>query len=66
MVSLFRKPTAEPVLDDRIAGLARRRSAQSMEPVDNAADPALLDTIAPLIAEHCLVGWDTNGESWEP
>jgi putative methionine-R-sulfoxide reductase with GAF domain len=33
---------------------------------DNPADPALLDAIAPLIAEHCLVGWDTNGESWEP
>jgi hypothetical protein len=30
------------------------------------ADPALLERIAGLIGEHCLVGWDTGGEAWEP
>ena len=30
------------------------------------ADPALLESIAVLIGEHCLVGWDTGGEAWEP
>jgi len=39
MVSLFRKPTAEPDLDDRIAGLARRRTAgQPLEPADRNPD----------------------------
>ncbi len=39
MVSLFRKPPAEPDLDGRIAGLARRRIAgQAAEPI--AAEPA--------------------------
>jgi hypothetical protein len=30
------------------------------------ADRALLERIAALIGEHCLVGWDTGGEAWEP
>jgi hypothetical protein len=30
------------------------------------ADPALLERVAGLIGEHCLVGWDTGGEAWEP
>ena len=30
------------------------------------ADPALLERIAPLISEHCLVAWDTGGAPWEP
>jgi hypothetical protein len=30
------------------------------------ADPALLERIAGLIGEHCLVGWDTGGEAWDP
>ena len=30
------------------------------------ADPALLERIAGLIGEHCLVGWDTGGEDWDP
>ena len=30
------------------------------------ADQALLERIAPQIAEHCLVAWDTGGEVWEP
>jgi pilus assembly protein CpaF len=39
MVSLFRKPSAEPDLDGRIAGLARRRTAgQPTEPVDGKPD----------------------------
>src|ERR1700723_360922 len=54
MVSLFRKSTAEPDLDVRIAGLARRRiDGQSVEPVDDkphepAADPQPLRPIAVL------------------
>lgn len=36
--------------------------------VDGAAgeDGALLERVAGLVAGHCLVGWDTGGESWEP
>jgi hypothetical protein len=30
------------------------------------ADPARLARVAELIAEYCLVGWDTHGERWEP
>jgi hypothetical protein len=30
------------------------------------ADPALIERIAALIGEQCLVGWDTGGEAWEP
>ncbi len=43
---------------DRIAELA----------VDGAPeeDRALLERVATLVAGHCLVGWDTGGESWEP
>jgi hypothetical protein len=31
-----------------------------------AADRAFLERVADLVAGHCLVGWDTGGESWEP
>jgi transglutaminase-like putative cysteine protease len=43
---------------DRIAELA----------VDAApeADRAFLERVAELVSGHCLVGWDTGGESWEP
>jgi hypothetical protein len=43
---------------DRIAELA----------VDGAAatDHAFLDRVAVLVSGHCLVGWDTGGESWDP
>ena len=34
--------------------------------VDGCDDPALLGRIAELIATHCLVGWDTAGEPWQP
>ena len=30
------------------------------------ADRAFLERVAALIAEDCLVGWDTGGEAWEP
>jgi L-methionine (R)-S-oxide reductase len=30
------------------------------------ADRAFLERVALLISPHCLVGWDTGGESWEP
>jgi hypothetical protein len=29
-------------------------------------DRALLEQVAALIPEHCLVGWDTGGAPWEP
>jgi GAF domain-containing protein len=30
------------------------------------ADRVFLERVALLISPHCLVGWDTGGESWEP
>jgi hypothetical protein len=43
---------------DRIAELA----------VDDAPeeDRMFLERVALLVSGHCLVGWDTGGESWEP
>jgi hypothetical protein len=43
---------------DRIAELA----------VDGAAetDRTFLERVAVLVSGHCLVGWDTGGESWDP
>lgn len=32
--------------------------------VDGDAGPDLLADVADLVAEHCLVGWDTGGEPW--
>jgi len=36
--------------------------------VDDAPeeDRMFLERVAYLVAGHCLVGWDTGGESWEP
>jgi putative methionine-R-sulfoxide reductase with GAF domain len=52
--------TAIPVTwnGDRIAELA----------IDDAPeeDRMFLERVASLVADHCLVGWDTGGESWEP
>jgi pilus assembly protein CpaF len=54
MVSLFRKPTAEPDLDNRIAGLARRRSAVTSVETDTRSDeptvppPPSLEPVAPV------------------
>ena len=50
--------TQVPVLfhGDRVAELA----------VDGAVDEAILARVAELIADHCLVGWDTGGEEWNP
>ena len=30
------------------------------------ADRAFLERVALIISPHCLVGWDTMGEAWEP
>ena len=30
------------------------------------ADTELLERVVGLVAGHCLVGWDTGGERWEP
>jgi hypothetical protein len=29
-------------------------------------DPGLLEQVAALLPEHCLVAWDTGGTAWEP
>src|SRR3954451_998946 len=29
-------------------------------------DRMFLERVADLVAGHCLVGWDTGGESWDP
>ena len=29
-------------------------------------DRVMLERVAELISPHCLVGWDTGGEAWEP
>ena len=36
--------------------------------VDDAPeeDRTFLERVADVVAGHCLVGWDTGGESWEP
>jgi hypothetical protein len=34
--------------------------------VDGCDDSAFLDDVADRIATHCLVGWDTAGEPWNP
>jgi hypothetical protein len=31
-----------------------------------AEDRAFLERVTTLISAHCLVGWDTGGERWEP
>jgi L-methionine (R)-S-oxide reductase len=30
------------------------------------ADRVFLERVGTLISAHCLVGWDTGGEAWEP
>ncbi len=42
--------------DTRVAELA----------ADGDVEAAELETIAAEIADLCLVGWDTDGEDWEP
>jgi hypothetical protein len=34
--------------------------------VDGCNDTAFLNDVADRIATHCLVGWDTAGEPWNP
>jgi hypothetical protein len=31
-----------------------------------AEDRMVLERVAVLVSGHCLVGWDTGGETWEP
>jgi hypothetical protein len=31
-----------------------------------ASDRPFLERVAVIVSGHCLVGWDTGGESWEP
>jgi hypothetical protein len=34
--------------------------------VDGEADLAFLERFALLISQHVLIGWDTQGERWDP
>ena len=34
--------------------------------VDGEAEAAFLDRFALLISQHVLIGWDTQGERWDP
>jgi hypothetical protein len=34
--------------------------------VDGDTDQAVLERVAELVSSHCLVGWDTGGETWDP
>jgi hypothetical protein len=34
--------------------------------VDGDADPALLEGVATLLGPYVLLGWDTDGETWDP
>jgi putative methionine-R-sulfoxide reductase with GAF domain len=43
---------------DRIAELAADGAPEE--------DRTFLERVAGLVAGHCLVGWDTGGEDWEP
>ena len=55
-----RRRTSVPITwqGERIAELA----------VDDAPEEyrMFLERVAVLVAAHCLVGWDTGGETWEP
>jgi hypothetical protein len=43
---------------ERVAELAVEGAA--------AGDESFLERVATLVSGHCLVGWDTGGEVWEP
>ena len=43
---------------DRVADLAADGAPEQ--------DRTFLERAATLVSGHCLVGWDTGGESWEP
>jgi hypothetical protein len=34
--------------------------------VDGEADRGTLERVADRLAAHVLIGWDTQGEHWEP
>jgi len=34
--------------------------------VDGEADPAFLERFVLLVSQHVLIGWDTQGERWDP
>lgn len=34
--------------------------------IDGDADPAFLERFALLVSQHVLIGWDTQGERWDP
>jgi hypothetical protein len=48
-----------------IAYRGERIGELAVDGADEGDEPAL-ERVAELVAEHCLVGWDTGGEAWKP
>jgi hypothetical protein len=57
--------SGEPAPEVRTQVPVVYRGTAVAELAADGADPALLGQVAPLIAELCLVGWDTGGATWE-
>ena len=57
------EPAAAEILPIEYGGaeIAELRIAPSPPPETREA----LRQVAPLLGEHCLVGWDTQGETWD-
>ena len=52
-----------------VAYEGRKVAALVVEPAPAVGDAdarAFLDRVATLVSAHCLVGWDTGGEPWQP
>jgi hypothetical protein len=58
---------ADPLLRTRLPVMYKgdRVAELAVDGADDGDRPAL-ERIAVLISGHCLVGWDTGGEAWEP
>jgi hypothetical protein len=55
--------------DERLQLLVAYQGSRVAELVVDGAsedDRALLERVAVLVSAHCLVGWDTGGEPWNP
>jgi hypothetical protein len=51
-----------------VAYEGRRVAELQVEPgvADDQDGQAFLERVAVLISAHCLVGWDTGGDAWQP
>ncbi|HEY2353357.1 MAG TPA: hypothetical protein VGH79_00470 [Gaiellaceae bacterium] len=57
----------EPKPDERAAVPVVWRDTRVAElAADGAVDASHLEVVAAEIADLCLVGWDTDGEEWQP